>query len=343
MIVGGGMKQDPMSGENVLFHEMYSVYYRIVARLMERAEGAPFSAGDIRKAVEELGFGETQAEFFTKLRNWDIPVFCQNDDGTYSVPLESVPRPLSLLEKRWLASILDDRLMRLFMDDEEIARLASSLSGVKPLYQKKDFHVVDGANDPDPYASSRYRKTFRTLLDALANGISLQIRYRPRNGDEKDVAVEPTALQYSGKDDKFRLLCEGRYGDGRTRRIVMNVSRIVTADVCDKNPLPRGVGIETKTKTKTAVVSLSSERDTPERAMMHFANYECVSYAREDGNIVMNIKYNAEDEKEVLIRVLAFGPQIRVLEPDSLVSMIKERLARQKNLSNLLLNSGFIV
>jgi hypothetical protein len=319
-----------MLGENILFHEMYNVYYRIVARLMERARRAPFSAGDIRKAVEELGFEETQAEFFTKLRNWDIPVFCRNDDGTYSTPLEFVPRPLSLTERRWLASILDDERMVLFLDDGEIARMKALPGDVKPLYKKEDFRVVDGANDPDPYAAAHYRKIFRTLLDARERGKSLRIRYRTRNGGEKDIVAKPTAIQYSMKDDKFRLLCKGRSEDGRARRIVMNVSRIVTADICDASPPPPDPGAEPE--TKTAVISLSRERDTPERAMMHFANYECVSYARDDGQIVMNVKYNAEDEKEVLVRVLAFGPQIRVLEPDSLADMIKQRLASQKEL-----------
>ncbi|MDR0653205.1 MAG: WYL domain-containing protein [Synergistaceae bacterium] len=329
------MKQDPMSGENILFHEMYNVYYRIVARLMKGAKNAPFSDADIRKSAQEFGFKETEMEFFTKLRNWNIPVFCRNDDGTYSAPLKFVPRPMSCLEKRWLASILDDERMMLFLDDKEIERLKSWLGGAKPLYKKEDFEVVDGANDPDPYASPNYRKTFGTLLRALENKKSLQIHYRARNGNERVVTVEPTALQYSVKDDKFRLLCKGRYGDGRARRIVMNVSRIVAADVCDAMP-PLGHCAEPE--TKTAVVILSGERDTPERAMMHFANYECVSYAREKDRIEMNIKYNAEDEKEVLIRVLAFGPQIRVLEPDSLVSMIKERLTRQKDLKFFRLN-----
>jgi predicted DNA-binding transcriptional regulator YafY len=324
------MKQDSAPGGDILFHEMYSVYYRIVARLVKRAKKTPFSDDDIRKSVEELGFEETKTEFLTKFRNCDIPVFRKNDGGTYSTPLKFVPRPLSLLERRWLASVLYDERMRLFLDDGEIARLKSSLGGMEPLYKKEDFQTVDGANDPDPFASSNYRKVFRTLLDAFEREKSLQIRYRARRGDEGDVIVEPTALQYSVKDDKFRLLCKGRYGDGRARRIVMNVSRIVAAHMCDESPPPLGAVVEPK--TKTAVISLSNERDTPERAMMHFANYECVSYARDDGKIEMNVKYNADDEKEVLIRVLAFGPQICVLEPDSLVSMIKERLTRQKKL-----------
>jgi hypothetical protein len=327
---GGGVMQDPMSGENILFHEMYNVYYRIVARLMERTTRAAFSDDDARKSARELGFEETESEFLTKLRNCDIPVFCKNADGTYSTPLEFVPRPLSLLERRWMASILDDERMRLFLDDQQIARLVSSLGGVKPLYKKEDFRVVDGANDPDPYASLNYRKIFKTLLDARERKKFLRIRYQARSGSIRNVIVEPTALQYSVKDDKFRLLCKHRHGDGHARRIVMNVSRVVSASVCDASQPPLGPCAEPE--TKTAVIRLSAERDTPERAMMHFANYECTSYAREDGNIEMNIKYNEEDEKEVLVRVLAFGPQIRVLEPGSLVSMIKERLTRQKHL-----------
>jgi predicted DNA-binding transcriptional regulator YafY len=315
---------------------MYSVYYRIVARLMRQAEKAPFSLGDIRESVRQFGYEETLAEFVTKLQNGNIPVFRENGDGTYGTPLKFVPRPLSLPERRWLASILDDERMPLFLDGGEIARLKAALGGVEPLYKKEDFQVVDGANDPDPFVSSDYRKIFGTVLDAFESGKSLQIRYRARNGGEMDGIVEPTALQYSMKDDKFRLLCKGLREDGTVRRIVMNVSRILTAALCGASLPMRGVGIAPE--TRTAVMSLSGERDTPERAMMHFANYECVSYATDGGKIEMNVKYNAEDEREVMIRALSFGPQIRVLEPDSLVELIKEKLIRQEVLKSFRLN-----
>ncbi len=39
--------------------------------------------------------------------------------------------------------------------------------------------------------------------------------------------------------------------------------------------------------------------------------------------------YNREDKTELVIRVLSFGPFLKVVEPEDFVELIKERLANQ--------------
>ena len=40
--------------------------------------------------------------------------------------------------------------------------------------------------------------------------------------------------------------------------------------------------------------------------------------------------YDADDETEILIRVLSFGPMLRVTSPERFIKLIRERLRRQK-------------
>ena len=42
--------------------------------------------------------------------------------------------------------------------------------------------------------------------------------------------------------------------------------------------------------------------------------------------------YDKDDETELLIRVLAFGPVMKVTEPESFIEQIKQRLRMQSNL-----------
>lgn len=319
---------DVGEGEEVLFHEIYNIYYRIVAHLIECAARSPISKDDMMEIVKEFGFGETPEEFDKKFSEGDIPVFEKKDDGRYGTPLKPVSRPLSFLEKRWLAAILDDKRMRLFLEDAELEKSRDLLGDMEPLYKNEDFCVVDGANDPDPFDDLRYRKNFRTVLKALREKKLLKLRYTPPSEREVEKLVNPVALQYSVKDDKFRLIGVVSR-NAKARRVTMNVSRMAGAEVQNETASPQGSEIEPE--TRTAVILLLSERDTPERAMIHFSNYECESY-KNNGSIFLNVKYNKEDEMEVLIRVLSFGHLIRVYEPHSLVRMIRERLKRQKNL-----------
>ena len=51
----------------------------------------------------------------------------------------------------------------------------------------------------------------------------------------------------------------------------------------------------------------------------------------EDEQYVLHLRYYESDETEIVIRVLSFGPCVKVLEPESFVNLIKERLILQKS------------
>ena len=50
----------------------------------------------------------------------------------------------------------------------------------------------------------------------------------------------------------------------------------------------------------------------------------------DDGRYILRLKYYENDETEIVIRVLSFGPYVKVLEPEGFVNLIKERLISQK-------------
>lgn len=66
--------------------------------------------------------------------------------------------------------------------------------------------------------------------------------------------------------------------------------------------------------------------------MLHFAHFETQVEKTGDFLYRVMLKYNQSDETELLIRILGFGPMIHVVEPDSFVELIRERLKRQQSL-----------
>ena len=44
----------------------------------------------------------------------------------------------------------------------------------------------------------------------------------------------------------------------------------------------------------------------------------------------LHLKYYATDETEIVIRVLSFGPCVKVISPDEFTELIKERLREQR-------------
>ena len=43
----------------------------------------------------------------------------------------------------------------------------------------------------------------------------------------------------------------------------------------------------------------------------------------------MTLQYRQEDETELVIKIISFGPLVKVIEPDSFAALIRDRITRQ--------------
>ena len=57
----------------------------------------------------------------------------------------------------------------------------------------------------------------------------------------------------------------------------------------------------------------------------------CCGLFNVEGGIAL--RYDRDDETEILIRVLSFGPMLRVTSPESFIDKIRERLVKQRALN----------
>ncbi len=84
-------------------------------------------------------------------------------------------------------------------------------------------------------------------------------------------------------------------------------------------------------RRKDLVLEITDERNALERVMLHFAHFEKQAERLGDRHYRLRLKYYESDETEIVIRVLSFGPYVKVIEPDSFVELIKKRLTAQKS------------
>lgn len=298
----------------MLFHEIYGLYYQAVAKIINAALDGKLTPAKMRSIAVQTAFPETALAIEPALKTGRWPLV-DEEGGT---PLLSPPdRPLTLLERRWLKAISLDPRIRLFgdfvMEDD-----------VEPLFRPEDIVVYDRFGDGDPYDSPDYREIFQTLLTALKERRSLDIVYYTQHGVERRLACNPYRLEYSAKDDKFRLITHGTGGG-----VKINLGRIESAELREIN---EGELREPQRKRNEYILELVNERNALERAMLHFADLEKSTERLDENRYRMTLKYDQMDETELVIRVLSFGPMLRAVAPEGFVSQIHERLVRQKAL-----------
>lgn len=311
-----------------LFSEIYGVYYRIAGEILGKA---PVGSGEIQRIVSQSGFGESVLQLIPKLLSRAWPLL-EERDGLWHSRLNHPPRlPVSLLELRWLKAVLADPRARLFLADQEILRLNKLLEQVKPLYDSRRFRYFDRYLDGDPYESGDYIRHFREILAALRNGEVLKITFHsgPREPRARRITGDylPLKLEYSEKDDKFRVHCAHIRSGRSICHATINLGRILEIGPSRQQCMEPCVWEEARCR-EPVVVEVLPERNAIERFLVEFSAYEKQSVF-EGERCRVSVWYPRADETEVLIRILGFGPAARVLSPEPFLRQIRRRVREQ--------------
>ena len=123
------------------FSEIYGCYYRVVAAVLERAKGGGISREEIVRLTDELGFGESALTIPDKLCFGDWRLLEPGGSGRFYPCVDYAQMPLTLLQKRWIKSILSDSRVSLFLDDEALAEAKRRLR-VLSLYGKRHSFII---------------------------------------------------------------------------------------------------------------------------------------------------------------------------------------------------------
>ena len=340
-----------------LFSEIYSCYYQVLRHLLCSQDA--LSIQDIRSCICGKGFEESLLSIIPKLENGTWNLFEKDGKLYHSRLSSSFITPVSDLEKSYLRALLSDPRIGLFLNREQLEALDKMLASVTPLWEQGQFYYFDRFTDSDPYEDENYRSCFRTLLQAQKESRYVDIDYTSPGGNRVHHHYVPARLEYSVKNDKFRLLCLRPFRsadnpNGRWRRKrkpdtmsaqnagsdmrleILNVSRIQSVQLMEKtlsSPVDLDAVIQRSYYKEPLRLRIVNRRNALERAMLHFANYEKNTTKIDDDTYECLIYYNQNMETELLIEVMSFGPMLTVVGNDRFLELLKTRLRKQMELA----------
>ena len=297
----------------MIFSEIYGSYFKAVSAILSKAVDGVLTERELTRTVLENAFGESLVTIPARLTDGSWPLIT-TDFGT---PLQNKPHmPLTTLEKQWLKALLLDPRVRLFDPSEE------GLEDVEPLFTPDQFVYFDRYADGDDYSDPRYIEHFRMIIRAMHEKRKIRVRFHGHRGTRQSYICIPYRLEYSSKDDKFRLIT-----GFRNKPLTVNLSRIDSVEILD--PWEEDEYRLPQEREKELVMELYDTRNALERAMLHFSDLEKETERIDDRRYRITLHYRQGDETEILIRILSFGPVLKVIEPESMVSQIRERLTKQ--------------
>ena len=244
----------------------------------------------------------------------------------YSTNIQNTPTmPLSILQKRLLKALCNDKRISLFVSYEVLVRLKNQLQDVESLFTENDYYLYDKYSDGDPYDDPDYIKNFRTVLEAIHQKKTISVEYTCRFGQQKRFICAPCKIEYSEKDDKFRIISKVR-----NRLSILNISRINSCELTENSKVDELSEEDLPYNRRTSVtLEIYDERKAMERVMLAFAHFEKSAVQISDEVYRLTLNYDSFDETELVVRVLSFGPMVKVIEPESFKKLIQERISKQ--------------
>lgn len=316
-----------------LFSETYNCYYQIMQSIL--TNHSAFTLTELQTDILKNGYEESLLYLIPKLKNreWDL---LEQKDGVY---LSKISKgfyvPLTFLQKSYIKTILQDERIQLFFDVDELKRLQDVFADVPVLWKPDDFYYYDRFSNKDDYEDPNYQQHFRTLVTAISHNQYVDISYESKTNHRVHHHYLPCRLEYSIKNDKFRLLGIEQSAKNKNRVEILNLNRMkeVTLLSAFAKKLPDiNKCIRADYYKEPVRLLIHTERNTLERTMLQFANYEKNTKKIDENTYECLIYYNKKNETELLIEVLSFGPMIEVLGNEPFLQQIKQRLQKQKML-----------
>lgn len=316
-----------------LFSEVYGCYYSVVAKILNQAQNDGILSNEMEQIVQENAFYDSTFYLLPHLISGEWDFLEERDRKFFSKINSPVERPMTALEKSWIVALLNDKRIRLFIDEKELTELKEMLPDVLPLFIESHFHIFDAALDGDDFEDERYIQHFRMILSACKKKQPLQIVYKTSKGKRVVYRIIPWKLSYSERDDKFRLLGCIQQKHNRVKNMTLNLSRIISIEIFENSELSKVCFDEKylqKVYEEPILLKISKERNALERCMLQFASWEKqTEYREEEDCYYCKVFFDPSEESELLIRILSFGPVIQVLGPENFLSQVRERVRCQ--------------
>lgn len=297
----------------MIFNEIYGCYYNAVAKIIGLAIDGELTESKMNKIIRDLTYEESNLIIVPALKSQQWQLI----DHEFETPILNKPSmPLTLLERRWLKTILMDERVKLFQIPED------TMENVEPLYDMKDIVYFDRYEDGDNYSDPLYIEHFHTIMKAIQERRAIQIRFISGRGRERKGTYNPVKIEYSDKEDKFRVICIGE------RNIhTLNIGRIIECKITEEH-YSNDLTIP-EIKMERLIFELRDERNTLERVLMKFAHYKKEVERIEDNRYLVKLEYDLEEQTDILIQIMNFGGFVHILEPVGIKTEMKKRIERQ--------------
>ena len=306
-----------MKLEDEIFSELFSQDYNITLKVIRELLSKHIDVNTAKDLINIISKFTDSYNIQERLSNYLSEMYLP-DNTNIKDP------PLSTLQKKWIYSLFQDPRIKLFIDSElEFKIKTFDFNNILVYYDQK----CDG----DPYDDELYQRVFKTLLKAIKeNRICKLVSKNQECILAKPIErFIPKQIEYSERDDKFRVLGISLNNDySANLQQVLAISRIVE---CVLGDVDKSNYSFEEFKKESIKLEITNIYDTVDRFLRDFSDMDTFVKKLNDNTFEVELTYYLIDQREIIIRILEYGPNVKVIGPEKFLRSFKERLQLQFN------------
>ena len=300
---------------------------------IESAKAKVINNSGLQKKDDAVDYNllQKQLSFFA---NW----LCSGDEQIIYGPVNCTLYdlvPVSAIEIDWILYCLKQPQAQLFLTRDEIAEIKKTYQFKTGTFGDRILETYNQNKKDDLYSTDKVQETFRILLAAIYQQKKLHIQYLNwMTGEIYDTQYSPVSIEYSKRDDAFRLWAITNSGE----LYPLNLERIVDAKITnidyDSTLVEAQAEKEYENREKKVQVIFPDKKNVPDRILTEFSPWKkkC-KYDAEKKLYTMDLFYDKMDAFEIAIRLHAYGRNVYVVKDDGdVLARMLENIGMQKDI-----------
>lgn len=245
--------------------------------------------------------------------------------------------PLTILELRWLKTVINDQKMNLFFSGDEIALLKKLLNENAANLNALPMNKVVFFDRFRFTEKNTRRETavLSTILEGIYDHKTVRLKYHTNHKGPRHGEFRPIVLEFSKRNNRF----QGYFQKCKTGAIfTFNIAQIETAIETDTPfdyyAAEMDLAEYRKNNTTSVEIEFSNVKNIVDRILTEFSPWEkrC-SYDAKTRMYRLTIFYQTLDELDLVVRLLGYGANIRFVDKAHPIFMeIQRRMNRQMDL-----------
>lgn len=237
--------------------------------------------------------------------------------------------PLTKIEIQWLKYCINNSKAKLFLEENQLSKLKDIFTVEENDLPISSINYYDKFKSHNEIADTDiYIDNFKKIVKAFTDEKSVKINYKSANNPATTRSVNIGLIEYSNKDDKFRIYCKKENSVS-----VYNLERInsveILSDGYNRNSAEKSIKNYILNQRKEITLEFTNVKNIPDRLLTEFTPWEKLC-TRLDDRYNVTIKYDKQDSFEIVTRLLPYGKNIKILsDTGNVKTEIENRINKQ--------------